>query len=359
MEIRVITDQKQWDEWLVARAENSPFTQSWAWGDILIAEGKKVERLAVVENGDRVALAQVVYSDIFFGWQYGFCPKGPVIDGTSIKNNEERIYVSLVDYFNKKQILFLRIEPDSIIPNSKFQIRHTIDINPSATLLLDLTKTEEELLASMHPKVRYNLRLAEKKNLEIRNEKNLGVFWNLMNKTGSRDKFGLHSKKHYEQVLYSPIISQYTAYLGDVPVACAVFVRFGNTFTYLYGASDYEYRNLMAPYLLQWKGFQTGKSLGCTKYDFFGVAPRCHSEQVEESLSQLPNRQGSFGVLTHQDDKNAGEYVYNPKHQYAGVTRFKLGFGGQSEQAPGTYDLVIDIKKYLVYNLLRKLRRLF
>lgn len=325
-------DQKQWDKWLVDNASTANFTQSWYWGNILIAEGKKVERLAVVENGEIITQAQVVYSQIFFGWQYAFCPQGPVFDEARSKNNEEKIYKSLINYFNQKNIVFLRIEPSSIIQDSKFNIHRSIDINPSATLILDLNKSLEDLLAGMHSKTRYNIHLAEKKNLEIKQEKNLEVFWELMNKTGSRDKFGLHHKNHYEKVLASPAVYQLTAYEKDIPVACAVFVRFGNTFTYLYGASDYEYRNLMAPYLLQWQGIKMGKSFGCTRYDFFGVAPRLKSD---------------------------GNYDYDSKHQYAGVTRFKLGFGGVSQQAPGTFDLVINNKKYFMYGLLRKLRRLF
>jgi lipid II:glycine glycyltransferase (peptidoglycan interpeptide bridge formation enzyme) len=159
-----------------------------------------------------------------------------------------------------------------------------------------------------------------------------------MSQTGSRDKFSLHQQKHYEKVLESPMIYQLTAYENTKPVACAVFARFGNMFTYLYGASDYEYRHLMAPYLLQWQGIKMGKSFGCEWYDFFGVAPRWTSDFRPQTLD--------------------GSYDYDLKHQYAGVTRFKLGFGGTLSQAPGTFDAVIDAGKYKLYNFLRKLRRL-
>ena len=332
MEIQIIQDQKQWDDWLITNSDSSSFTQSWAWGDVLIAEEKKVERLAVVEGKAVLAQVQVVYNQVFFGWQYAFCPQGPTFDEERRKNNEARIYESLVNYFDQKSIIFLRVEPSSMVQDSKLNIHRSIDINPSATLILDLNKSLDDLLTGMHSKTRYNIHLAEKKNLEIKNEKDLEVFWGLMNKTGSRDKFGLHHKNHYEKVLASPVIYQLAAYEKAIPVACAVFVQFGNTFTYLYGASDYEYRNLMAPYLLQWEGMKMGKSFGCARYDFFGVAPKRSS---------------------------ADTYEYDPKHQYAGVTRFKLGFGGYPQQMPGTFDLVIDKKKYFIYGLLRKLRRLF
>jgi lipid II:glycine glycyltransferase (peptidoglycan interpeptide bridge formation enzyme) len=360
MEIQNIINQKQWDGWLADNASTGNFAQSWAWGDVLISEGKKVERLAIVEGGVVLAQAQVVYSQIFFGWQYAFCPQGPIISSQFVVHSSQ-IYECFLVYFKKQNCIFFRAEPETLVLSSQLIVQKTIDINPSATLILDLNKSLEDLLAGMHSKTRYNIHLAEKKKIEIKNEKNLEVFWGLMNKTGSRDKFGLHHKSHYEKVLASQMVYQLTAYHEDKPVACAVFVRFGNTFTYLYGASDYEYRNLMAPYLLQWEGMKMGKSFGCARYDFFGVAPRYHSEPPkgdklrEENMSQSINGQASFGELIPQDDS----YKYDSNHQYAGVTRFKLGFGGASQQMPGTFDLVIDKKKYFIYGLLRKLRRLF
>lgn len=357
MKILTINNQEQWDGWLKNNSQHNSFTQSWAWGDILFSEGKNVERLAVVENDKILAQAQVVFSKIIFGWQYAFCPQGPVIsyqfaeNGSQATARSSQVYQCILDYLKNKNCIFFRVEPDLQTENWELRTKKTIDINPPATLILDLAKSEDRLLVSMHQKARYNIRLAEKKNLQIKDEKNLAVFWSLMTKTGSRDKFGLHHKEHYEKVLASPMIFQLTAYEKDKPVACAVFSCFGDMFTYLYGASDHDYRQLMAPYLLQWEGIKKGKKLGCRWYDFFGVAPRCHSEQSEESLN--PNRKDSSAVP--QDDS----YQYDPKHQYAGVTRFKLGFGSVPLQRAGTFDIIIDIKKYYLYNFLRRLRRLF
>lgn len=335
MEIKIIQDKDEWNGWIFGHSLVNHFTQSWFWGDILIAEGKKVERLAVVEGGEVIVQAQVVYTRLIFGWHYAFCPKGPIVDESRIMNYESKVYELLVKYFKKKKVIFFRIEPKSIIHNSRFIIHHSIDINPSATLLLNINKSASELLAAMHAKTRYNINLAKKKNIRAVQEKNLDVFWNLMNKTGSRDNFGLHHKNHYAAVLASREVFQLIAYQEKTPVACAVFVGFGNTFTYLYGASDYDYRNLMAPYLLQWEGMEIGNDFGSKWYDFFGVAPR---------------------LLVQPQDS---EYNYDPKHQYAGVTRFKLGFGGVAHQDPGTFDILVSKPKYTVYKILRRLRRLF
>ncbi len=337
MQITVIKNQNEWDSWFLQKPEPHSFAQSWAWGDILISEGKKVERLAIIENELVIAQAQVVYSPIFFGWQYAFCPKGPVVDSLRSEDEKIQIYKIIKKYLKNKNCIFFRIEPGvlPVMPHSFF-FKKTIDINPSTTLLLNLNQTAAQLRGNMHPKTRYNIALAEKKNIKIVQEKNLEVFWMLMNKTGSRDKFSLHHKKHYEKILAAESIFQLTAYYNSVPVACAVFIGFGNTFTYLYGASDYEYRNLMAPYLLQWEGMELGNDFGSKWYDFFGVAPRVLSASSTST-----------------------DYIYDDKHQYAGVTRFKLGFGGIPYEAPGTFDLVSDKTKYKIYTLLRWLRRLF
>lgn len=333
MEIKIIQNKEEWNGWFLEKEERNNFLQSWEWGGVLIAEGKNVERLAVLGEGKILAQAQIVYVGIFFGWQYAFCPKGPVLDEQKDKHLKLKIHEAILNYLKNKNCIFFRIEPEVLptTPHSLF-IKKTIDINPAATLLLDITKTEGELLSGMHSKTRYNIHLAEKKNLQISQDKNLEVFWGLMKKTGGRDKFGLHHKNHYEKVLASPAVCQLTAYDSGKSMACAVFVRFGSVFTYLYGASDYEYRNLMAPYLLQWEGIKMGRALNCKKYDFFGVAPKIST---------------------------GGSYEYDSKHQYAGVTRFKLGFGGTPHAVSGAFDLVINNNKYRVYSLLRWIRRLF
>lgn len=321
MQVKTVQNFLQYHE--VAKQLNASFAQSWQWGDILVCEGKQVERLMVEEDGRIVAVAQIMYMSLGFGFKYAFCPKGPIG-----KMNEETMKV-FGDYFKSKKVLFWRIEPVQKIdlPN----LIQTVDINPRATLVLDLQKSEEEILNAMHSKTRYNIRLAQKKNLQIKNENNLKVFLELMKKTGSRDNFRLHETKHYEEILNSDVSRQLTVYSEQVPVATAIFVGYGDTFTYLFGASDHEYRQLMAPYLLQWEGIKIGQSEGYKFYDFFGVAPKMN---------------------------DSAEYEFDEKHQYGGVSRFKQGFGGQYIETAGTFDVVLNKTKYNLYTWLRKLRRL-
>jgi peptidoglycan pentaglycine glycine transferase (the first glycine) len=334
MQIIIAENEEKWNGWLRQNYSHNPFAQSWDWGEVLISEGKKVERLGVVEGGTILALAQVVYGDLPFGWRHVFCPMGPVLDNNINAETENQIYKLLIDHFREENCIFFRTESARALPKKLVPlVKKTIDINPPATVILDLNKSADEMLASMHQKTRYNIRLAEKKDIVIDNGKNFSVFWNLMKKTGARDGFKLHREEHYKNLFNYDSAGQTTAYLNHKAIACIVYYVFGNTFTYLYGASDYHYRNLMAPYLLQWHCIQLAKHSGYEYYDFFGVAPKVNS--------------------------NSPDYQYDDGHQYAGVTRFKLGFGGESCRRAGTRDIVISGGKYKFYKFLRAIRRLF
>ncbi len=323
MKIQLIKDKNVWEK-SVRNFPDIHFAQSFAWGEVYICEGKEVERLVITEGGNFLA-AQIIYQNLPFSWSYGFVPKGPAL-------LDPKFLESFFEYLRKKGCVFVRVEPDKVIDSNKFLIKKSIDINPCATAVLDLTKSEEELLTKMHPKTRYNIRLAEKKGMQIKKEKNLDELLRLMKMTGARDKFRLHKDRHYEEVLNSEIVYQINIENGGDTIAVGVFVGYGSTFTYLYGASDHNFRSLMAPYLVQWEGIKMGKALGFSKYDFFGIAPKIKGDTVE--------------------------YEYDQKHQYAGVTRFKLGFGGEIKEGPGTYDVLLNKSKYYFYQTLRKLRRL-
>lgn len=364
MEIRQIMDKTQWDGFLAGH-KHTPFAQSWAWGEILVADGKKVERLAIADGEKIIALAQVSYAGLPFGWRYVFCPVGPVILNAAM---ETEIYRELAKYLMKQKCIFARVEPQE---TKLAALRPTHDVNPRATLVLDITRPKEEITNGMHPKTRYNIRLAQKKNLIVSDKKDFDGFIALMRSTGERDGFRLHDEAHYRHVFESENVYQLSAYLSEGEsagaiaddsgragdrdhsgraVATAVFIGFGDTFTYLYGASDYDHREFMAPHLLQWEGIVLAKKLGYKHYDFFGVAPKVEVGQSGKLIAAVDSEDFT-------PSRNA--YAYDSRHQYAGVTRFKQGFGGYYIERAGTRDLAISPVKYGIYRFLRVLRRIF
>lgn len=328
--MELVLNRADWDNYFL-NAPYAPFTQSGAWADILKTEGLEVERITVLDKGAVIAAALVSFHVTPLG-HYAMSPGGPVITA-----RPESVYAAIAEYLKNKKCIFWRVEPNEpmfgALPSKK-----TIDVTPRTTTVADLAPSVTELISRMHPKTRYNIHLAEKKGVTVTDGKDWDSFWRLMRQTGERDGFRLHPEKHYRAIFASPATRQLAAVVGGQVVATAVFIGFGSTFTYLFGASDYAHRAVMAPHRLQWEAMKLGKQLGYAWYDFFGIAPRQYCPPSGEPAN--------------------GEYLYEPKHQYAGVTRFKLGFGGGVVARPGTYDLIISPGRYRMYGLLRILRRM-
>jgi lipid II:glycine glycyltransferase (peptidoglycan interpeptide bridge formation enzyme) len=233
--------------------------------------------------------------------------------------------------------IFYRLELD--IPKDQFEppksfIRAFEEMQPEHTLTLDLTKSADQLLSEMKQKGRYNVRLAAKNELTIIKETDLqhgiDVFFELYSVTAKRHHITYRTKKYFDNfaqtIGQNDLMKIYTAYKvidgKNTPLASAIIVYSGKTAIYMFGASSDEYKNLMAPYLLHWEIIQEARELGFEEYDFFGVAP---------------------------DD--------DPKHAWAGVTRFKKQFGGEVESIMGSYDLVAKPMQYKLFKLAEKIRR--
>lgn len=313
---------RQLDNFIEAVTTSSEYLQSWAWGDILKSEGEEIIRTgwrAEASQESSVA-ATLVKKSLGAGYSYWYAPRGPIFNAKSgpDRNDLARDFFAAIKDLDPK-VLFLRIEPSDELELA--DIRPSLALQPKQTLVLDLDGSEEELMADMHPKTRYNIRLAEKKGVVIKegNMADWPEFWRLMNLTGERDGFRLHSATHYKKLLEADpgFIKLFFAVHEGRHIATGLFCFWGGRATYLHGASDNEARNLMAPYLLQWSVIRQAKRTGVSTYDFYGI-----------------------------DEK-----------KWPGVTRFKLGFGGRKVEYPGTYDVVFRPAAYYIYNLLRKIKR--
>lgn len=339
----------------------SQFLQSWEWGEFQKKSGFEIRRFGVEEDGKLSAVATLIKKNPGLKKAYWYCPRGPVVNFQFSISDSQSIFEFLIQELagqaKKEAIIFLRIEPLFKIQNSKFKIKPTLDVQPFKTLILNLEKSEEELLARMHQKTRYNIRLANKKGIEIKilshpssfkegGNSDFEKWWEIMEETEKRDKFRLHNKKYYQKMLSACHPEQneefyknhQAEFLDSQPrndkrffiklivakyqnkiIAGNIIAFFGGIATYIHGASSNEYRNLMAPYLLQWEAIKLAKRQGLKFYDFYGI------------------------------DEN----------KWPGVTRFKKGFGGKDFSYPGTFDLVFNNLWYNVYKVLRKIRRLF
>lgn len=333
MKLIEITDKKRLDEFVASNGGD--FLQSWSWGEFQRAVGYEVIRLGVADQADNLLAVVTLIKKVLPGARYyWFAPRGPIIT----YHVSHITYQTLVDFLveelkisaKKEKVAFLRFEPPVTLDQAQHyywkefietdQVVATIALEPKQTAVLDLTKGSGDLLKAMHQKTRYNIRLAEKKGVEIirGTESDFPDWWRLLQNTGSRDGFRLHDKNYYQQMMKVDLGQLYLA-KHDTKILAGVFIiRFGNTMTYAHGASSNEGRNLMAPYLLQWQAIKDALTDDFERYDFFGV----------------------------------------DKDKWPGVSRFKDGFSGQNLAYLGTFDLVFNKGYYRIYQVLRKLRRM-
>ena len=174
--------------------------------------------------------------------------------------------------------VFVQCEPlsDIEIPGfSKGEYRHFLE---KTTLLVDLRPSEDEILAQMKEKGRYNVRLAIKRGVTVRKSDGNGVdvnaFFGLLSETLDRDGFSGNSLAYYCELVDTLNAADagglFIAEKDGCPVAAAIATFFGGTATYYYGAStsDNEKRRDMPAYALQWEMMLEGKRRGCETYDF-------------------------------------------------------------------------------------------
>lgn len=198
------------------------------------------------------------------------------------------------------------------------------DILPTNTILVDLHPDEDHILQQMKPKTRYNIKLAQRKGIEVRTVGIEGVdtWYKLYCETAHRNRLYINSLKHFTSVFISKMendtddvqVKLLIAYHDNEPLAAMFLVLSSHRATYLYGASSSEKRNLMPTYALQWRAIQIAKANNCTEYDMFGVAPRPE-----------------------------------PSHPMYGLYKFKHGFGGEIYHQLGCWDYPLDEDKYTLF----------
>ena len=314
------------------------FLQSEAWAKVEEARGHQV-----VQIFDDAPVFGFVYTLPVVG-KYLYMPRWPE---NGLSNMEERL-AALIEKARVMGVRWVRIEPETEeIQKAVFQqgarkgiaiVRAPHDMQPRENLIIDITHSEEELLASMKSKVRYNVRLAEKKTVRVfmtRTKKYQDIFCNLIEATAKRQNIVPHPLVHYMQIctLLPESMCQLMVaeYEGEV-LAANLLIFFGNTATYLHGGTSDSHREVMAPILLQWECIREAKRRGCSRYDFGGV-----NTQKGASNQHLKT------------------------NSWAGITRFKTGFSPATEptRTPGCYDIIVDARYYRVYDRLRLLQRGF
>jgi peptidoglycan pentaglycine glycine transferase (the first glycine) len=276
-----------------------------------------------------------------------YAPKGPLLDWDNIPLRT-RVLNDLQAFAKKQGAIFLKIDPDIVlgrgIPNSEGDVPENSGQAAGAelarrgwayssdqiqfrnTVLINLSATEEEMLARMKPKTRYNIRLSEKKGVSVRvgTLDDLPMLYKMYAETSIRDGFVIRDENYYMtvwklfitnyQLPISPSAIPLIAEVNNEPVAAIFLFMFAGRAYYVYGMSRNVHREKMPTYLLQWEAIKRAKTSGCSAYDLWG-AP----EVFDESDSMW------------------------------GVYRFKEGLGGEVVRTLGAYDFAPTKLWYKLY----------
>jgi lipid II:glycine glycyltransferase (peptidoglycan interpeptide bridge formation enzyme) len=324
-----------WDE-LVAGDERGHLLQTWAWGELKRAFGWMPVRLAIERDGALAVGAQILYRRIG-PFSLGYIPKGPVLPEED-PQLVEMLMRAIHARARRMCAISLKVEPEwreGELQRRDWLADHGFRpsqecIQPRSTIMVDLDDAEEQILARMKPKWRYNIRLSERKGVEVRegDTSDLEVFYELMRVTGRRDGFSIHSLDYYRRAfeLFQPAghARLFMAYYQDRPLAGLMAYAFNKQSWYMYGASADEHRELMSNHQLQWCAMKWARALGCKQYDLWGV----------------PDTEANSPTATLE-----------------GVGRFKAGFGGQIVRYLGAYDYVYLPPLYWLMNKAWEYRR--
>jgi lipid II:glycine glycyltransferase (peptidoglycan interpeptide bridge formation enzyme) len=337
-------DPNKWNS-LISQLPDPHLLQTREWAEAKKPFGWEAHyKTWLDKSGNLEAAAQILQRSIRIpGIGRSICmlyvPKGPVLRDWSDAELRTRVLADLVEFTRSEGAFFIKIDPDVNlgigvthqkndstgvsfigqlkdtgwrISNEQVQMRNT--------MLIDLRKSEDELLAAMKQKTRYNLRLAERKGVEVHhgNPADFSLLYRMYAETSVRDGFVIRSEAYYRAVwerffdagMLTPLIAEVD---GQAVAGLMLFI-FGKQSWYLYGMSRDQAREWMPNYLLQWEAMKTSQKAGCETYDLWG-AP---------------------------DEFNESDPMW-------GVYRFKAGLGAYEVRRIGAWDLPLQTLTYALH----------
>jgi peptidoglycan pentaglycine glycine transferase (the first glycine) len=339
MQIVRISDPQTWDRALLALPSPNVL-QSWAWGEFKSQQGWSATRLLFQEEGRTVAAASVLRRKLPpLPVSMAYVPKGPALDWADTVL-AARVLDELERLVRRWRVIFVKIDPDvyyaddtpafSPRPNSAEAVTRLLaerdwhfsdeQVQFRNTVLLDLARPEDEILAAMKQKTRYNVGLAIRRGVKVRHgtAEDLVTFYELYVETSHRNRFPIRPPDYYYSAWRTFLEAGQAHFLlaeveGEA-VAGLMLFTFGPTAWYMYGASSHRHREQMPNHLLQWEAIRHARAAGCTLYDLWG-AP----DALDEADSMW------------------------------GVYRFKLGLGGKLARGLGAWDFPVSRTGYRLF----------
>ncbi|MEK7129718.1 MAG: peptidoglycan bridge formation glycyltransferase FemA/FemB family protein [Patescibacteria group bacterium] len=329
-EIAPIKQKEVWETFVATHAPQALF-QSWLWGEVQERLEHKIWRLGLFEDSKLVGIAQIVKIIAKRG-TFLHIRHGPIF-----VSHTKTHWESILDYVKKlarqEHAWFIRVSP--LIANSEehttlfshlhFRPAAIHEVDGERCWVLDLDKSEEELLMGMRKTTRYEIKLAQKLNVSVRKSSNpadLSLFFRLYKETSKRHGFVTHQGIAEEFEVFADqqkALLLLATHEGKV-LAGAIVLFYGNQAIYHHGASITS--KIPASYIIQWEAIREAKKRGIKVYNFYGVAPE-----------------------------------NKPNHPWRGITLFKKGFGGREIEYIHAHDLAVS-PLYVIPRTIEIIRRL-
>ena len=321
-----LISSQDWNDFL-SRHPDSHLLQTAAWGMLKSEFGWQAAHVLAGDCG-----AQVLFRKLPLGFTLAYIPKGPVGSPDCWKS----LWGEVDALCRRKRAVFLKVESDQwegetdslwggkLPPGFRLSPH---EIQPRRTLVVDISLPDDDVLSRMKQKTRYNIRLAARKGVTVRQSDDVEAFHALMQVTGERDAFGVHTLAYYRRAMdlfaAQGEVALLLAEFEGEPLAGVMVFAHGARAWYFYGASSNAQRQRMPTYLLQWEAMRWAKERGCCEYDLWGV-PDADEDTLETEFMQ--RHDGLWGVY-----------------------RFKRGFGGQLRRAAPAWDRVYIPWAYRLY----------
>lgn len=333
MKIIDATNQKKWDKFITSH-EDANFLQSWAWGDFHEARNKKVVRRVALDNDENIIAAYVGQVETAKRGTYMAIAGGPIMDWSK-KSLREAIFADIKEQAAANSCVFVRIRPQITEGEKNRKLFKDLGLKPAPMYLsveyagiLDISKSEDEIIAGAAQGLRRKLRKAAKNDIQVEvstNPKDIKKFYEIQLETAARQKFVEFSEsflqKQFEAFAKYDEVKLYTAKLGDEILAQNFMIFYGNEASYHYGVST---------------------SLG-TKYS---GAPLLHMQAMRDARERGIKRYNFWGITAEDDTK----------HRFYGVSQFKRSFGVEELIYLHAHDLVIKPVQYKMSYILEKIR---
>lgn len=334
MKIVDATSRTKWDKFVSSHPEAN-FLQSWDFYEFHASRGNTIVRRVAVDDKDKIIAAYAGVVELAKRGHHLAIAGGPILDWTD-KKLVKAIFADIKEQGTNNHCAFVRVRPQLELSDKSLKLMNDLGLQKAPMYLsveyagiLDLKKSEEEILAGASQGLRRKIRKAQKNNITIEKSEDpasVKTFYQIQLQTAARQKFYAFSEdfltKQFTAFAKNHEVTMYTAKLGDQVLAQNFMIFYGNEASYHYGVSS---------------------DLG-TKYS---AAPLLHLEAMRDARARGINRYNFWGIVDLDDTK----------HRFYGVSSFKRSFGVTELKYTPAHDLVIDRKQYLITKIIETIRK--